>query len=46
MVALDRIYVRSAQVVSIRQHDSPAARKASDHLPVVAEVVVEKAGAD
>jgi endonuclease/exonuclease/phosphatase family metal-dependent hydrolase len=46
MVALDRIYVRSAQVVSIRQHDSPAARKASDHLPVVAEVVVEKEGSD
>jgi endonuclease/exonuclease/phosphatase family metal-dependent hydrolase len=42
MVALDRIYVRSAKVVSIRQHDSAAARKASDHLPVVAEVVVEK----
>jgi endonuclease/exonuclease/phosphatase family metal-dependent hydrolase len=46
MVALDRIYVRSAKVVSIRQHDTPAARKASDHLPVVAEVVVEKVGAD
>jgi endonuclease/exonuclease/phosphatase family metal-dependent hydrolase len=46
MVALDRIYVRSAEVVSIRQHDSPAARKASDHLPVVAEVVVEKAGSE
>jgi endonuclease/exonuclease/phosphatase family metal-dependent hydrolase len=42
MVALDRIYVRSAEVVSIRKHDSPAARKASDHLPVVAEVAVEK----
>jgi len=46
MVALDRIYVRGAQVVSIKQHESPAARKASDHLPVVAEVVVAKAGAD
>jgi endonuclease/exonuclease/phosphatase family metal-dependent hydrolase len=46
MVALDRIYVRSAQVVSIKQHESAAARKASDHLPVVAEVAVEKAGAD
>jgi endonuclease/exonuclease/phosphatase family metal-dependent hydrolase len=43
MVALDRIYVRSAEVVSITQHDTPAARKASDHLPVVAEVAVEKA---
>ena len=46
MVALDRIYVRGAEVVSIRQHDSPAARKASDHLPVVAEVMVEKAGSE
>jgi endonuclease/exonuclease/phosphatase family metal-dependent hydrolase len=46
MVALDRIYVRSAEVVSIKQHDSPAARKASDHLPVVAEVAVEKAGSE
>ena len=44
MVALDRIYVRSAEIISISQHDSPAARKASDHLPVVAEVAVEKAG--
>jgi endonuclease/exonuclease/phosphatase family metal-dependent hydrolase len=46
MVALDRIYVRSAEVVSIRQHDTPAARKASDHLPVVAEVVVEKSDSE
>jgi endonuclease/exonuclease/phosphatase family metal-dependent hydrolase len=41
MLSLDRIYTRSAAVVEIRQHDSPAARKASDHLPVVAEVEVK-----
>lgn len=37
-LALDRIYSRNADVVEVRQHDSPAARRASDHLPVVAEV--------
>ncbi len=44
--ALDRIYTRGADVLEVRHHDSPAARKASDHLPVVAEVAVEKAGSD
>ncbi|MFK7895429.1 MAG: endonuclease/exonuclease/phosphatase family protein [Myxococcota bacterium] len=43
MLALDRIYTRAASVVSIQEHDSPAARKASDHLPVVAEIEIEKA---
>lgn len=38
MLALDRIYSRNADVVEVREHDSPAARKASDHLPVVATV--------
>jgi endonuclease/exonuclease/phosphatase family metal-dependent hydrolase len=38
MLALDRIYTRGADVLEVREHDSPAARKASDHLPVVAEV--------
>jgi endonuclease/exonuclease/phosphatase family metal-dependent hydrolase len=42
MLALDRIYVRNAAVATITQYDSPTARKASDHLPVVAEVVVSK----
>ena len=41
MLSLDRIYTRSADVVEVRQHDTPAARKASDHLPVVAEVEVK-----
>ncbi len=43
MLALDRIYTRGAAVANVRHHDSPAARKASDHLPIVADVVVEKA---
>ena len=36
--ALDRVYAREAKVVEVYSHDTPAARKASDHLPVVAEV--------
>jgi len=36
MFALDRIYARGAQVQSLEAHVSPAARRASDHLPVVA----------
>jgi len=39
ILALDRIYSRNADVVGLRKHDTAAARKASDHLPVVAEVV-------
>ncbi len=46
LLALDRIYTRGAEVVEVRHHDSPAARKASDHLPIVAEVVIEKAGSE
>ncbi len=46
MLSLDRIYTRSADVVEVRQHDTPAARKASDHLPVVAEVEVKGAAAE
>ena len=42
MLSLDRIYTRNAAVVEVGHHDSPAARKASDHLPVVAEVEVKQ----
>lgn len=42
MLALDRIYTRQAEVLEVRQHDSPAARRASDHLPIVADVRVGK----
>ena len=38
MLSLDRIYARGADVLEVTEHDSKAARKASDHLPVVAEV--------
>ncbi len=36
VLALDRAYVRGARLAHIRAHDSLAARRASDHLPVVA----------
>jgi endonuclease/exonuclease/phosphatase family metal-dependent hydrolase len=38
LLALDRIYARGARVRDVRAHDSAAARRASDHLPVVATV--------
>lgn len=38
VLALDRIYARGAKVLEVRAHMSPAARRASDHLPVVARV--------
>ena len=41
MLALDRIYTRGADVLEVKQHESAAARKASDHLPVVAEVRIK-----
>ena len=43
VLALDRIYARGAAVTRLRAHDSEAARRASDHLPVVATVVLERA---
>lgn len=39
--ALDRIYARGARVRDLRSHQSPAARRGSDHLPVMATVEVE-----
>jgi endonuclease/exonuclease/phosphatase family metal-dependent hydrolase len=38
VLALDRIYARGADVLDVSAHDTPAARRASDHLPVVARV--------
>jgi endonuclease/exonuclease/phosphatase family metal-dependent hydrolase len=40
VLALDRIYARGAKVLEVRAHTSPAARRASDHLPVVARVAL------
>jgi len=41
MLALDRIYARGADVMHVSTHDTRAARRASDHLPVAARVEVK-----
>jgi endonuclease/exonuclease/phosphatase family metal-dependent hydrolase len=41
VLALDRIYARGLKMIAIEAHDSRAARRASDHLPVVALVKLE-----
>jgi endonuclease/exonuclease/phosphatase family metal-dependent hydrolase len=38
VLALDRVYARGAEVTSVYAHDTPASRRASDHLPVVARI--------
>jgi endonuclease/exonuclease/phosphatase family metal-dependent hydrolase len=38
VLALDRIYARGVEILEVEAHRSPAARRASDHLPVVADV--------
>ena len=38
ILALDRIYSRGAQVDTLEVHRSPEAQRASDHLPVIAEL--------
>lgn len=38
VLALDRIYTNRAKVLSLDVHDTAAARKASDHLPVLASI--------
>jgi endonuclease/exonuclease/phosphatase family metal-dependent hydrolase len=38
VLSLDRIYSRGATIVSLQAHRSRAARSASDHLPIIAEV--------
>ena len=40
VLALDRVYARGAEVGRMEAHTSPAARRASDHLPVIAHVRV------
>lgn len=38
VLALDRVYSRGVRLVEVTAHDSAAARRASDHLPVVARI--------
>lgn len=42
VLALDRVYARGARVAELRTHTSPSARRASDHLPVVASVELHR----
>jgi endonuclease/exonuclease/phosphatase family metal-dependent hydrolase len=41
VLALDRAYARGARLEDLRAHESAAARKGSDHLPVLGTVVLE-----
>ena len=41
ILALDRIYASGAKVASVKAHSSHAARRASDHLPVVAQIKID-----
>ncbi len=41
VLPLDRVYARNAHVVEVRAHRTAAARRASDHLPVVARVAFD-----
>jgi endonuclease/exonuclease/phosphatase family metal-dependent hydrolase len=38
ILALDRIYSRGAQIETLDVYRSPETRRASDHLPVIAEL--------
>jgi len=38
VLALDRVYAHRAKLLSVDVHDTPASRRASDHLPVIARV--------
>jgi len=40
MLALDRIYARGAHVQKVWCHDTEASRMASDHLPVIANIIL------
>jgi endonuclease/exonuclease/phosphatase family metal-dependent hydrolase len=40
VLALDRVYARGAKLLEVWAHGTPAARKASDHLPIVARIAL------
>ena len=39
--ALDRVYARRSRIVEMRAHDTPASRRASDHLPLIANIALD-----
>jgi len=42
ILALDRIYTRNVDVLEVSSYNTAAARKASDHLPIVAQIKLRK----
>ena len=40
VLALDRVYANNAKLLEVHAHDTQAARRASDHLPIIAYVEV------
>ena len=44
VLALDRIYARGARVDALRAHNTVAARRGSDHLPIIGQVHVTTNG--
>ena len=44
LLALDRIYGGGLRIADVSAHRSPAARRASDHLPVLARVDLSRGG--
>ncbi len=42
VLALDRVYARGARIQGVEAHESAAARKASDHLPVLARLRIDE----
>ncbi len=45
VLALDRVYAHRAKILAVAAHDTPASRRASDHLPVVARLELPPPGA-
>jgi len=41
VLALDRVYTRRARIVDMQAHDTPASRRASDHLPLIARIQLD-----
>jgi endonuclease/exonuclease/phosphatase family metal-dependent hydrolase len=44
VLSLDRVYVRGARLETLEAHDTPASKRGSDHLPVVASVQLAPEG--
>jgi endonuclease/exonuclease/phosphatase family metal-dependent hydrolase len=38
VLALDRVYTHRAKLLAVEAHDTPASRRASDHMPAIAHI--------